>query len=65
MRILFNDMRKVPLNLSIDEELGNAVKAWVVQNKRKGRRNLSELTEALYISYLRRKGAKLPVLLKG
>lgn len=55
----------VPINLSIQEEIANAVKGFVVTNRRAGRKTVSELTENLWISYLRRKGVKLPPLLKG
>jgi hypothetical protein len=56
---------KTPLNLSIDTDIANAVKGYVASNPRKGRRNVSELTENLWISYLRRKGVKLPTLFKN
>jgi hypothetical protein len=55
---------KVPINLSIDEELVKAAKTFVIINKRKGRRNLSEFTANLWISYLRGQGVKLPTLFK-
>lgn len=54
----------VPVNLSIRKPLALAVKGFVAANARKGRRNLSELTEGLWISYMRKQGAKMPVLLK-
>jgi|GEM_PF-5369306 len=60
------DAAKVPCNLSVDGDLATAVKTFVTGNKRKGRRNVSELTENLWIGYLRRQGVKLPesVILK-
>jgi hypothetical protein len=54
----------VPMNLSINEKIAGAVQTFVAGNKRKGRRNVSELTENLWIGYLRRKGVKLPTLFK-
>lgn len=53
-------------NLSLNTELTKAVLAVIVEHPRKGRRNLSELTETLWISFLRKRGVKLPasVLLK-
>lgn len=58
--------KKRPLNLSVNGELAGRVISYLAENKRKGRRNVSELTEQLWITYLRRKGVKLPesVLLK-
>jgi hypothetical protein len=53
-------MSKASLNLSIDPELVREAKAYVVKNPRAGRRNLSELTETLWINLLKRKGVKLP-----
>lgn len=57
---------KAACNLSINRDLVTAVQTFVTGNKRKGRRNLSELTENLWIGYLRRQGVKLPesVILK-
>lgn len=52
------------VNLSINSDIAAAVRSFVSGNRRKGRRNVSELTEHLWISYLRRKGAKLPTLFK-
>ncbi len=54
----------VSLNLSIKEPIALAVKGFVAGNRRKGRHNLSQLTENLWISYLRGKGVKLPPLFK-
>jgi hypothetical protein len=54
----------VPVNLSINEDLVKAAKSFIINERRKGRRNLSELTERLWITYLRGKRAKLPPLLK-
>lgn len=56
---------KVPVNLSINEPLARAAQTYIVGNKRKGRANLSELTANLWIAYLRKKGVKLPLLLKN
>jgi hypothetical protein len=53
-------LSKIPLNLSVNSELKNTLEAHLVQNRRKGRRNLSELTENLWIQFLRRRGVKLP-----
>lgn len=50
----------VPVNLSVNEQIATAIKGFVVTNARKGRRNVSELTENLWIAYLRKQGAKLP-----
>lgn len=52
------------VNLSIQKPIAKAIKAYIAENARKGRRNLSELTENLWIAYLRKQGAKLPPLLK-
>jgi hypothetical protein len=55
---------KSPINLSINTDVVAAVKGYVALNRRKGRKDVSELTERLWIAYLRSKGAKLPPLLK-
>lgn len=52
------------MNLSIKKTVALAAKSFVAGNKRKGRKNLSELTENLWIGYLRKNGVKLPPLLK-
>lgn len=52
------------VNLSIRTPIATAVKTYVAANTRKGRKNLSEFTENLWIAYLRKQGAKLPPLLK-
>lgn len=57
--------KKAPFNLSVDPELARAIRGFTSAHPRKGRRNVSELTESLWISFLRRKGAKLPVLFKN
>ena len=54
----------VAVNLSINGKIAQTVQTFVAGNKRKGRRNVSELTENLWIGYLRRKGVKLPPLFK-
>lgn len=53
------------VNLSINKDIAKAVKGFVATNKRKGRKNVSELTENLWISYLRKHGVKLPPLVKA
>lgn len=58
-------MANVAMNLSVDKDLKIAVKNYITGNRRKGRRDVSELTQALWISYLRSKGVKLPPLLKN
>jgi len=55
---------KVPINLSIRADITLAIKVHVTAHPECGFRNVSELTENLWISYLRRKGAKLPTLFK-
>jgi hypothetical protein len=52
------------VNLSISTPIAAAISSFVRNNRRRGRRNLSELTENLWVSYLRRKGVKLPPLFK-
>jgi len=52
------------VNLSIRTPIAQAVKSFVEANPRKGRKNLSEFTEGLWISYLRAKKWKLPPLFK-
>jgi len=52
------------VNLSVNRQLAAAVGTYVLNNRRKGHRTISELTENLWISYLRRKGVKLPPLFK-
>ena len=54
----------VAVNLSIDQSIAQAVREFVVGHQRKGCNNLSELTEQLWISHLRKKKAKLPPLTK-
>lgn len=51
---------KVRINLSITASLILPMKLWAITE----RVTLSQLTENLWISYLRRKGVKLPALLK-
>lgn len=55
---------KESCNLKVDPELKTAVQTYVLQNKRKGRRTLSELTENLWVSHLRKHGATLPAMTK-
>lgn len=52
------------VNLSIKTPIAKAVKTFVAVNARKGRRNVSEFTENLWIGYLRKQGVKLPPLVK-
>lgn len=56
---------KEAVNLSINSPIAATVRAFVSGNRRKGRKNLSEFTENLWISYLRSKGVKLPALMKN
>lgn len=60
-------MKKVdaPVNLLIRADVTLAAKMFIMENKRKGRKSLSELTENLWISYLRSQGVKLPPLFKN
>ena len=55
----------VAVNLSINGKVAQAIDTFIAGNKRKGRRNRSELTEGLWITYLRKKGVKLPPLFKN
>jgi hypothetical protein len=55
----------VAINLSINGKIAEAVDVFIASNKRKGRRNRSELTENLWITFLRKKGVKLPPLFKN
>jgi hypothetical protein len=55
----------VAINLSINKGVAEAVDTFIAGNKRKGRKNRSELTENLWISYLRKMGVKLPPLFKN
>lgn len=58
--------RKRPrFNLSVDQELLATLQGYLAHNRRKGRRNVAELTRNLWISYLRKQGVKLPALLKN
>lgn len=61
------EMKKVdaPVNLLIRADVTLAAKMFIMENKRKGRKSLSELTENLWISYLRSQGVKLPPLFKN
>ena len=52
-------------NLSVNTALANAVQAYIAENRRAGRRTVSQFTEKLWISYLSGKGVKLPPLLKN
>lgn len=54
----------VAVNLSVDKKVAEEIDKFIAGNKRKGRRNRSELTESLWIAYLRSKGVKSPALLK-
>lgn len=55
----------VAVNLSISSGVVSSIKGFVATNRRKGRKDVSELTENLWIGYLRRKGVKLPPLFKN
>jgi hypothetical protein len=52
------------VNLSINRSITAAAQAFIRENRRKGRRSLSQMTENLWISYLRSQGVKLPPLFK-
>ena len=54
----------VAVNLSIPIVIADTVREFVVTHRRTGCRNLSELTVQLWISYLRKRKAKLPPLFK-
>jgi hypothetical protein len=56
---------KRPVNLAINAGVAKAAEVFVTANRRKGRSSLSELTENLWITYLRKQGIKLPPLLKA
>jgi hypothetical protein len=55
---------KVPFNLSVAAPLADSMKVFVAGSRRKGQRTVSEITENLWVSFLRRKGVKLPPLMK-
>lgn len=59
-----NKNGKEAVNLSINKDVKGTLEAHLVTNRRKGV-NLSTLTERLWMTYLRRKGVKLPPTCKA
>ncbi len=51
---------KAPLNLSVDLELTRALRVHIAENGRRGSANISQITEKLWVKFLRGKKAKLP-----
>ncbi len=52
---------RAPLNLSIDEDLSRAMRVHIAASeRRRGAANLSQITEKLWLRFLREKKAILP-----